>query len=91
MIGATHIAAATGKLDRKTANQIIEAILNLGPLPAVTAKSRKILELLRTDKKTFQGAVHFVLPTRIGAVEIVNDVPEPVIIEAVDALRKLSF
>ena len=90
MIGATHIAAATGRLDRKTANQITEAILTLGALPEVTAKSRKILELLRTDKKTMHGAVHFVLPTRIGAVEIVNDVPEAAIIEAVDALRKLS-
>jgi 3-dehydroquinate synthase len=90
MIGATHIAAATGRLDRKTANQITEAILALGPLPGVTAKSRKILELLRTDKKTMHGAVHFVLPTRIGAVEIVNDVPEAVIVEAVDALRELS-
>ena len=90
MIGATHIAAATGRLDRKTANQITEAILALGRLAAATAKSRKILELLRTDKKTMHGAVHFVLPTRIGAVEVVNDVPEAVIIEAVDALRKLS-
>ena len=90
MIGATHIAAATGRLDGKTANQITEAILTLGPLPAVTAKSRKILELLRTDKKTMQGAVHFVLPTRIGAVEIANDVSEDAIIEAVDELRKLS-
>ena len=90
MIGATHIAATTARLDRKTADQITEAILALGRLPKVTAKSRKILELLRTDKKTMQGAVHFVLPTRIGAVEIVNDVPESAIIAAVDALRKLS-
>jgi len=90
MIGATHIAAATGRLDGKIANQITEAILSLGPLPKVTTKSRKILRLLGTDKKTLQGAVHFVLPTRIGAVEIVNDVPESSIIEAVDALRELS-
>jgi len=90
MIGATHIAAATGRLDGKTASQITDAILTLGPLPAVTAKSRKILGLLRTDKKTMHGAVHFVLPTRIGAVEIVNDVPESAIIEGVDALRELS-
>jgi 3-dehydroquinate synthase len=90
MIGATHIAEATGRLDGKTANQITEAILALGPLPKVTAKSRKILELLRTDKKTMHGAIHFVLPTRIGSVEIVNDVPESAILEAVDALRRLS-
>ena len=90
MIGATHIAAATGRLDQKIANQITEAILRLGPLPKVTANSRKILRLLKTDKKTLGGAVHFVLPTRIGAVEIVNDVSESVIIKAVDALRKCS-
>jgi 3-dehydroquinate synthase len=90
MIGATFIAETIGRLDQQTANRITEAVMALGPLPEVTAKSRKILSLLQTDKKTVKGAVHFVLPTRVGAVEIVNDVPEAVIIKAVDGLRSLS-
>ena len=45
---------------------------------------------MQSDKKTRNGVVHFVLPTEIGSVEIVNDVPESVVIEAVDELRRLS-
>jgi 3-dehydroquinate synthetase len=48
------------------------------------------LRLLKSDKKTRNGVVHFVLPREIGKVEIVNDVPEQAVIEAVDELRRLS-
>ena len=90
MIAATHIAIAIGRLDQKTGNQITDSVLALGPLPKVTADGRKILRLLQADKKTTNGQVHFVLPTAIGKVEIVNDVPELVIVKAVEMLRKLS-
>ena len=90
MIAATFIAAETGLLNRQTAEKIIETILGLGPLPKVSAKSRTILRLLQTDKKTTDGAVHFVLPSKIGAVEVVKDVPERTIIAAVDKLKSLS-
>lgn len=90
MIAATDIAIATERLDQQTGNQIIKAVLALGPLPKVTAASRKILKLLQADKKTSNRVVHFVLPTGIGRVEIVSDVPESVVVEAVDQLRKLS-
>ena len=59
-------------------------------LPKVQARSRDILRLLQSDKKTRNGVVHFVLPREIGKVEIANDVPEQVVIEAVDELRRLS-
>jgi 3-dehydroquinate synthase len=90
MIAVTYIAAATGRIDRNAAGRISQAVLNLGPLPGVRARSREIVRLLRSDKKTRNGVVHFVLPREIGKVEIVNDVAESVIIEAVDELRRLS-
>jgi 3-dehydroquinate synthetase len=34
--------------------------------------------------------VHFVLAKEIGRVEIARDVPEKVVIQAVDELRRLS-
>ena len=55
----------------------------LGTLPRVQSRSRDLLRLLQSDKKTRNGVVHFVLPREIGKVEIVNDVPEQVVIEAV--------
>src|ERR1700680_4384976 len=88
MIAATHIAAMTGRIDNDTAVRISNAVLRLGKLPTVEARSRDIVRLLHRDKKTRDGIVHFVLPREIGKVEIVNDVPEKALIEAVDELRR---
>src|SRR5580698_4418795 len=90
MIAATHISAIMDRIDRNTARRISDAVLNLGKLPRVEARTRDIVRLLRSDKKTVNAVVHFVLPREIGKVEIVNDVPENVIVEAMDELRRLS-
>jgi 3-dehydroquinate synthase len=90
MIAATNIAAAVDRIDIDTAGRITDAVFELGPLPKVAVRGRNILRLLQADKKTRDGVVHFVLPREIGKVEIVNDVPEQVVVEAVDALRRLS-
>jgi len=90
MIAATYIAAATGRLERDCAREITGSVLALGTLPPVNTRSRSILALLKSDKKTRDGVVHFVLPRAIGKVEIVNDVPAKIVIEAVEELRRLS-
>lgn len=90
MLAAVNIAASMKYLDRDDAKEIIEAVLAFGPLPKVNVKSRDILRLMQTDKKSSYGVVHFVLPKRIGEVEIVKDIPERVVSEAVDFLRRIS-
>lgn len=90
MIAATHIAVANENLDRIAETRITEAVLRLGSLPAVQVSPRNILRRLQSDKKTHQGTVHFVLPREIGKVDIVNDVPDELILNALDELRKLS-
>jgi 3-dehydroquinate synthase len=90
MVAAANISTAVGRLDNQDASRIKDAVCRLGPLPKVSARSRSILRLLQTDKKTANGVVHFVLPRAIGKVEIVNDVPPQVVLEAVDELRRLS-
>jgi 3-dehydroquinate synthase len=90
MIGATHIAAMTGRIDNSNALRISNAVLNLGSLPKIQARSRDLVRLLQRDKKTRAGKIHFVLPREIGKVEIVNDVPEKVVTVALDELRRLS-
>jgi 3-dehydroquinate synthase len=90
MVAATHIAAEVGKLDQQSAERLQEAVLGLGPLPPVSAPATEILRLLQSDKKTRNGVVHFVLPTRIGATEIVKDVPHGAVINAVNAIRRFS-
>lgn len=90
MIAAARIAQAVGRCEDSTRKRISEAVLGFGPLPKVNARGRDILHLLQADKKTRNGVVHFVLPRAIGNVEVVNDVPEQVVVDAVDQLRTLS-
>ena len=90
MIAAARIAAAVERTDDTSASRIADAVRRLGPLPRVQVPSRNILRLLKSDKKTRDGVVHFVLPREIGKVEVVNDVPERVVLEAMDELRQLS-
>ncbi len=90
MIAATRLSAATNRIDTFAARRIIDAVLRLGPLPAVVARGKDILGLLQADKKTLDGRVHFVLPTKIGKVEIADDVPEALIVGVVDELRDIA-
>src|ERR1700730_14057207 len=90
MIASARIAATVGLLENNGAARIVDATRALGPLPKVQSRSRDILRLLKSDKKTRNGVVHFVLPSEIGKVEIANDIPEQVVIEAVDELGRVS-
>jgi 3-dehydroquinate synthase len=90
MIAATNIALSVGRTDSVTAGRIADAVLSLGRLPEVKVSSRKILARLQADKKTQNGVVHFVLPREIGKVEIAADVPDKVVIAAIEELRRLS-
>jgi 3-dehydroquinate synthase len=53
-------------------------------------QTANIVKRLRSDKKTRQGVVHFILPREIGKVEITTDVPASVVRQAIDEVRKLS-
>jgi 3-dehydroquinate synthase len=90
IMAATNIALSVGRTDSVTAGRIADAVLSLGRLPEVNVSPRKILVRLKSDKKTQDGVVHFVLPREIGKVEIASDVPETAVTSAVDELRRLS-
>ena len=90
MIAATHIALSTGKLDSVTAGRITNSVIGFGKLPPMKIKTANILKRLRSDKKTRQGAIHFILPREIGKVEITSDVPEETVHSAVEEIRKLA-
>ncbi len=90
MIAATNIALSVGRTDSVTAGRIADAVLSLGHLPELKVSAHKILARLQADKKTQGGVVHFVLPREIGKVEIAADVPDSVVINAVEELRRLS-
>jgi len=90
MIAVSRIAAVVGKTDEATAQRITGCVLGLGPLPSINVRSQNIVRLLQADKKTKDGVVHFILPTKIGKVEVVNNVPSEIVTEAVADLQKMS-
>jgi 3-dehydroquinate synthase len=90
MVAASMISAAMQKADSETARRIIASVLAYAALPRVEARGKRIARRLAHDKKTMNGIVHFVLPVEIGKVEVVSDVPERVVIQAVEELRCLS-
>jgi 3-dehydroquinate synthase len=90
MVAAAMIGAGLQKTDADAARRIISAVLAYASLPPVSVRSKNVVRRLRADKKTLDGAIHFVLPVEIGRVEIVPDVPERAMLQAVDELRTLS-
>jgi 3-dehydroquinate synthase len=85
MRAATHLGAATGHLaeDREA---MLDCIAAYGPIPPLAgiAPERLLARLVR-DKKTIQSRVHFVLPRRVGEVEVVSGVPDAAILQAIEA------
>jgi 3-dehydroquinate synthase len=87
MMAAATIACDCGFCAPETAEQITSAVEAYGPLPRLRCGSKAIVDRLSVDKKTVAGAVHFVLPIKIGQVKIANDVPPEVVRQAVEQIR----
>ncbi len=87
MRAATALAERTGDLT-SAGRQTIERVINLyGPLPSLEGIAASSLAgRLSADKKTVQGKVHFVLPTRIGAVKIVSGIDPRLVVESIQAV-----
>jgi 3-dehydroquinate synthase len=90
MIAATHIAHSMGALKPGDASRATDAVLGIGKLPVVEASAKRIVARLGSDKKARGGKVHFILPKKIGAVEVVSGVPDDVVLEAVEYVRRVS-
>jgi 3-dehydroquinate synthase len=92
MRAATVLAQRLGKLDDAAAAQVSDVITRYGPIPSVQGiEASHLADRLRSDKKTIQGKVHFVLPVRIGAVEVVSGVPPGIVLESIQtALQQVA-
>jgi 3-dehydroquinate synthase len=90
MIAAADIAGAAGICPQEVADQIKAAIQAYGPLPKVTCDSDAVLSRLSADKKTVAGAVHFVLPQKIGKVKITSGIPAEIIRRALEQIKSYA-
>ena len=90
MIAAARIGQDAGITDKRVAGRIRALVSAYGPLRKLSVKPNRILKRLASDKKTVGGTPHFVLAKSIGRVEIVNDVAERTILQAVEELNDLA-
>jgi 3-dehydroquinate synthase len=86
MRAATCLAQSTGYLAAEDAVEILEAVTRYGPIPPLAGiQAERLLGRLKSDKKTIQGMVHFVLPVRIGEAAVVSGIGEDAALAAIQA------
>jgi 3-dehydroquinate synthase len=86
MRAATRLAERTGCLNASDASAIESVVDRYGPIPSLDGiVARNLAARLRSDKKTVQGKIHFVLPVRIGEVKIVTGVDDALVLESIEA------
>ncbi|HEY3964398.1 MAG TPA: 3-dehydroquinate synthase family protein, partial [Planctomycetaceae bacterium] len=88
MVYAARLATKLGRIDESIAvrqSNLLGALGLATRLPDSTKlATADILDRMRLDKKTVGGRLRFVLPTRLGHVELVDDVPEDVVRAVLD-------
>jgi len=80
MVYAARLAERLARIDQATAASQMALLAALG-LPTrlpetIVLKPDEVLDRMRLDKKTVAGRLRFVLPTRLGHVELVENVAE---------------
>ena len=75
MLAATRLAQRLQMLDATDAERILHCICQYGPFPSTEGiEPEAVNDRMAGDKKTIGGKIHFVLPDRIGHVEVVSGV-----------------
>jgi 3-dehydroquinate synthase len=84
MRAASALAVRTGDLAADDGASIERVIAKYGPIPSLDGISaERLAARTSSDKKTVQGKVHFVLPTRIGNVRVVSGIDPRMVIESI--------
>jgi 3-dehydroquinate synthase len=89
MVYASRLAARLGRIDDKASlrqKSLLEALGLPTRLPeSLKLDSQALLERMRLDKKVVGGRLRFVLPDRLGHVELVAVVPESDVLAVLEA------
>lgn len=92
MILATQLAARLGRVSPTAADRIIALVRAVGRLPRPPRVSpERIYEQLFADKKKQEADLRFVLPRRIGRVEIVGGLPRAAVLASLRELASASL
>lgn len=86
MLCASRLAERLGRVDRDFTMRQHKLLSALGlPVELPAIDRRALLAAMAHDKKVEHGRLRFVLPTRMGHVELVGDVPEDDVRAALDS------
>ncbi|MEX2388371.1 MAG: 3-dehydroquinate synthase [Phycisphaeraceae bacterium] len=89
MVAATRLAVDAGRCRSGVLDRLVTLLEKVG-LPTAAddlPATAKLLEAMRLDKKVAAGRIRLVLPTQLGEVVIVDDVPDDAIAAAWETLR----
>ena len=85
MVAECRIAERLGWIDDRPRRRLEALLTALGlPVRAEGLEPARLLEAMRLDKKNRDGRIGFVLPRRIGAVELTTEPTDEVILAALD-------
>jgi 3-dehydroquinate synthetase len=77
MVCASRLAAKLGRVDAELTRRQRDLLTALGlPVQLPDLADEALLAAMQRDKKVEHGRLRFVLPTRLGHVELVSDVAE---------------
>lgn len=88
MVYASRLAEKLGRIGKKETDAQVQFLETVG-LPInlndpAGMRIEDVIDRMKLDKKTLAGQLRFVLPTRIGHVELVDDVPEELVREVLE-------
>ncbi len=84
---AARLAVALGRVPPEFAERQARLLAALGlPLRAEGLAPQSLLAAMRHDKKAAEGRLRFILPSRLGQVELVADIPEDQVLRILDDL-----
>src|SRR6201996_765368 len=83
MMAAALLAHETGVCNAEYVSRIVSLVRQIGPFPAwPNIQPNKLIDAMRSDKKTHQGTLRFVLSPRLGKAGSYDDI-------SLDAVRKV--
>jgi 3-dehydroquinate synthase len=83
---AANLAISLGMCDAGLLERQTALLQNVGlPTRFSDANTDQMLPVMQRDKKVAHGKLRFILPVKIGVVELVGDIPESAVIDAIQA------
>jgi 3-dehydroquinate synthase len=85
MVCASKLAESLGRIDAELTARQVALLTNLGlPVSLPDLPHEELIAAMQRDKKVEHGQLRFVLPTRLGHVELVRDVDAVLVRKALD-------